>query len=479
MKRKFIAVMLSLSMCVAPVCEAGAADFCAPEEGDSVVDSEEMNDSAVEDAVASQGTETEAVTGVDAENLSAFSDGETDLTDGDSFSATEEIPFSSGEDVAEENQTAVTVLPDANGTVRATAEDWVKVGSRFKLKKESVPVATPTPIPTPVPENPDTGNQEAGQTADISGEGMTEEPVETGKESDDQTEAAEASMEVIADISSDTENSDGTLTQEGEIPVLDEEQASQAQAGEYTDTYYTSADGIVRVTTTYKNKKHTGYYYFDANGYMVTGRISIPTVSATASYAAEIDTEEVAAASLNMEVAETETAEVLMDSPDAEEAQNDFSAADEAAVQDAEMTPDDAETAENIATEDVEITADDAENTSEAMAEIVPEDIDSEAAEAVQADAGTVQYYFTTSGEAAKAKYAGCENETVTPYTSPIGQQRRNTWLWTKTVFEYYGTDGAYMTVAQLNAKYKAENKYTGYFKIGEDYYCLNSAGLK
>lgn len=466
MKRKFIAVMLSLSMCMAPVCEAGAADFCAPEEGDSAVGSEAGSFDAVADTGETEDSaaETDAGSEVsDPENTSAFSDGETDSTDENSSVQEVEDPFSSGEDGSAQEQTAVTALPDATGTVKATSEDWVKVGSRFKLKKATVPAVTPTPTPdvtpTSAPENPVPDNPEAGQPAENS-EDQAEElaNVELTEGTDVQTTAAEGqtAVETVADTLTDTQDAEAFQSQDEEIPVLDEEQAAQGQTGEYIDTYYTSADGIVKVTTTYKGKKHTGYYYFDENGYMMTGRVSIPVTPDTASYAAEIDTEAVAAASVNEEVADTQ--EVTADSSDMEAAQTDFSASEAAALSDGD--------AENMQTD-----------AQEAVAEIVPEEADSENAEAAQDDVQTVQYYFTTSGEASKTKYTGCESEAVTPYTSPMGQQLRNKWLWTKEIFEYYGADGAYMTVAQLNETYKSENKYTGYFKIGTDYYCLDSTG--
>ena len=73
--------------------------------------------------------------------------------------------------------------------------------------------------------------------------------------------------------------------------------------------------------------------------------------------------------------------------------------------------------------------------------------------------------------------YTGCEGEEITPYTSTVGQQEKSVWKWTGTYFQYYDENGNLETIAQLEAKAKAAGTYTGYFKINEDYYCLDSEG--
>ena len=56
---------------------------------------------------------------------------------------------------------------------------------------------------------------------------------------------------------------------------------------------------------------------------------------------------------------------------------------------------------------------------------------------------------------------------------------KKNYWLWNKDTknFQYYGNSGKALTVAELDENAKAQNTYTGYFKINEDYYCLDSEG--
>ena len=90
-------------------------------------------------------------------------------------------------------------------------------------------------------------------------------------------------------------------------------------------------------------------------------------------------------------------------------------------------------------------------------------------------DTQTEQAYFTTLEEA--VVYAGCEGETVTPYTSTVGQQQKNVWKWTGNVFQYYDASGKMETIEALDAKAKANGTYTGYFKIDGEYYCLDKNG--
>ena len=67
-------------------------------------------------------------------------------------------------------------------------------------------------------------------------------------------------------VTEEAENQDASSFEEQDQtdPVVD--------ALSIADEYYTAADGIVKITTrTEKGKNHTGYYLFDANGYLVTG----------------------------------------------------------------------------------------------------------------------------------------------------------------------------------------------------------------
>ena len=56
---------------------------------------------------------------------------------------------------------------------------------------------------------------------------------------------------------------------------------------------------------------------------------------------------------------------------------------------------------------------------------------------------------------------------------------KKDYWLWNKESrnFHYYGADGKALTTAQLDEAAKANNTYTGYYKINDEYYCLDENG--
>lgn len=158
-----------------------------------------------------------------------------------------------------------------------------------------------------------------------------------------------------------------------------EENADDAEMPQ--ESFYTVQDGILKISTEYKDETHTGYYLFDENGLMVTGETEV--------------TEDAAAV-----IAELETSDAQ---PDA--------------------------------------------------------------------------VYFAKMEDA--VLYAGCEGEAITPYTSTVGQQQKNTWIWDKTegVFRYYDADGVQVSVKELNKQAQSAGTYTGYFAINGEYYCLDANG--
>lgn len=123
MKRRLVAVTLSLIMTMATVSEAGAAAFTSPDTALAVAtqtDAEEVN-------VTEETSETEA---------NAFSDGD----DGTAVPSQEQTDdaFTAGTDTAaalpdETPSTADTT--DAVGAAVVKAEDWVSTENGFKLRK--------------------------------------------------------------------------------------------------------------------------------------------------------------------------------------------------------------------------------------------------------------------------------------------------------------------------------------------------------
>lgn len=123
MKRRLVAVTLSLIMTMATVSEAGAAAFTSPDTALAVAtqtDAEEVN-------VTEETSETEA---------DAFSDGD----DGTAVPSQEQTDdaFTAGTDTAAAlpDETPSTAdATDAVGAAVVKAEDWVSTENGFKLRK--------------------------------------------------------------------------------------------------------------------------------------------------------------------------------------------------------------------------------------------------------------------------------------------------------------------------------------------------------
>lgn len=123
MKRRLVAVTLSLIMTMATVSEAGAAAFTSPDTAPAVAtqtDAEEVN-------VTEETSETEA---------DAFSDGD----DGTAVPSQEQTDdaFTAGTDTAAAlpDETPSTAdATDAVGAAVVKAEDWVSTENGFKLRK--------------------------------------------------------------------------------------------------------------------------------------------------------------------------------------------------------------------------------------------------------------------------------------------------------------------------------------------------------
>lgn len=123
MKRRLVAVTLSLIMTMATVSEAGAAAFTSPDTALAVAtqtDAEEVN-------VTEETSETEA---------NAFSDGD----DGTAVPSQEQTDdaFTAGTDTAASlpDETPSTAdATDAVGAAVVKAEDWVSTEKGFKLRK--------------------------------------------------------------------------------------------------------------------------------------------------------------------------------------------------------------------------------------------------------------------------------------------------------------------------------------------------------
>lgn len=327
MKKKLVAMVLSLAMCFTTVVQAGAAEFGSSDSDVSVAVLEEaqeiLEETSQEEELSQEIPEDET----DIQEESAAGDGFSDgvFSDGEEMTAQDEVPdeipvgeqdaFSAGDTVQEE------VFPAESGSITVDAEDWEQVGEYFRLRKTTAAAA------------------------------QAEQP-----ESDDVIPA----------------QSDEAETTETQEPDTDED--TQADAAEVTGTYYTDVDGLLKISTVYKDMTHTGYYLFDENGYMITGQKTV-----------------------------------------------------------------------KAGTPGTALTAD-------------------------------TEFYFAAADTA--KLYSGCEGENLNPCSSDLGQQKRNYWLWTGKNFRFYDEEsGKYITVDTLDSINKEAGKYTGYYKINNDYYCLDSDG--
>lgn len=91
----------------------------------------------------------------------------------------------------------------------------------------------------------------------------------------------------------------------------------------------------------------------------------------------------------------------------------------------------------------------------------------------------TGEFYFTAADNAEAYQEFTGKGAALVPWKTNVGQMKKDYWLWSKTEnkFHYYGADGKAMTVAQLDQAAKANNTYTGYYKINDEYYCLDANG--
>ena len=83
--------------------------------------------------------------------------------------------------------------------------------------------------------------------------------------------------------------------------------------------------------------------------------------------------------------------------------------------------------------------------------------------------AAAAELYFTD--KTAAQLYSEYANEAVTPWSSDLGQQKKDFWWWSGTAFRYYDKTGKYISAGAL--------KISGTLKeINGEYYCLSDYGV-
>ena len=279
MKKKVVAAVLSFTMCMSMVVQTGASAL-----------SDGVSDGVVGDAVVAEPFESEEELPEEPETpeISEENQGDnleipettvtpeatvmpeatvtpeiTEAPEEESLMQQEDI-LSAGSEGLESPETDAIfqVQPgeSTSGSVTVGPEYWIKVPEGWKLAKK-------------------TGKE---NRTEFGGESAEAEQ----QPADDMSMQETVSDEVISEVEEDV------LPMEDVTPVetepMNQEELSMAGAGvgagiDGTSTaaaaegrdVYTEVDGIVQVTTNSVKGSHTGYYLFDKNGIMVTGKKTV------------------------------------------------------------------------------------------------------------------------------------------------------------------------------------------------------------
>ena len=445
MKRRVVAIFLSLTLCMGGTLEAGAAalgstdvqmaaetagdpaeDVFSDEEGTTVqqpeteadqtgsTDSSEEtpaepeNPAETPDVIETpeitetpETTETPEVTEAPDATPEDSTDPGDDFSAGDARELDAPATDTAVQNKVENNKAEETFATGAslvNGVVVAKTSDWVSANGFYRLRKKKV-AASAAPEGK-ASEDPAESSEEEQKTVDEtsvaaqevqqtealqdgaaeseqaqaiqneSAEGEQETAAEEGAAEEVSTEevsAAEASTETASTETAPAETEAAAETSESvdnaETLAMDEGNASLAsETGSIEDNYFTAQDGLLKIDT----NGHVGYYLFNEDGYLVTGRMT--REPGAAGYTGTQKTE----------------------------------------------------------------------------------------------------WYFLESSKA--SLYSDSTGKAITPWTSNLGQQKRNYWLWTGTVFRYYNSQGDYKSIEAQNLAGKIK-------KIGNAYYTLMRNG--
>lgn len=445
MKRRVVAIFLSLTLCMGGTLEAGAAalgstdvqmaaetagdpaeDVFSDEEGTTVqqpkteadqtgsTDSSEEtpaepeNPAETPDVIETpeitetpETTETPEVTEAPDATPEDSTDPGDDFSAGDARELDAPATDTAVQNKVENNKAEETFATGAslvNGVVVAKTSDWVSANGFYRLRKKKV-AASAAPEGK-ASEDPAESSEEEQKTVDEtsvaaqevqqtealqdgaaeseqaqaiqneSAEGEQETAAEEGAAEEVSTEevsAAEASTETAATETAPAETEAAAETSESvdnaETLAMDEGNASLAsETGSIEDNYFTAQDGLLKIDT----NGHVGYYLFNEDGYLVTGRMT--REPGAAGYTGTQKTE----------------------------------------------------------------------------------------------------WYFLESSKA--SLYSDSTGKAITPWTSNLGQQKRNYWLWTGTIFRYYNSQGDYKSIEAQNLAGKIK-------KIGNAYYTLMRNG--
>lgn len=309
MKRRVVAIVLSLTLCMGGTLEAGAAalgstEVQSAETGTDVTEDsfgdeaetvqqpqtdEEQTDTVDGDAaedVPGDATETPDITvtpdATETPDITETPDTtetpeEDTTTPADEFSAGEvqELEDESAKNAKAQNADAGTAVAASSegaelvdGVVIAKSSDWESSDMGFRLIKKTTSDET---VPAAETENQTDSSAEVtpaavdGDTADNS------DVADTTVTEDTQESVQPETSGETAETESETE----AVT--AEDLTLDDSEAAEAETAATTATttaseksYFTSADGLLKINT----DGHIGYYLFNEDGYLETGRMT-------------------------------------------------------------------------------------------------------------------------------------------------------------------------------------------------------------
>lgn len=422
MKKKVVAVVLSLTLCMATVLQTGAAAFSDQQDtaavtifDDSASDTSagNSNESVPEEPVdfpedvqevtpvaevpekvtptpdvEDEVTPTpEEVTPAPEEPDDIFLPPEESVDPDTSQEGQEEVPdvdiFSAGESIDVPEKVVpvdeeADLLAAAEGKIFAANWKQDPKSGKWKLLKPAK-----TTMNASSGESEEAGSGEAAFQAAQSEDIFAAETVPQENETQDTADAAVPDTEdtALAEPVPPEEAipTEGNLLEAGDTTSVEENDLSAEDTlSAAAEEYYTAADGIVHIET-YSSVSapntllNSGYYYFDKDGYMVTGQYVIPKGTVGSKYS------------------------------------------------------------------------------------------------------GKKEHFFT---DEANAKLLNSKSTAAcNPVNSDLGQMKTKYWLWTGKVFRYYADNGGFRSVNDLK-KIKTENKtYTGYYTINGSRYILASDG--
>lgn len=286
MKKQVVAVMLSLAMCASTGAEASivsAAEFSsevsAAEETESdeasVADENDgsavVDDSAVDidsDAAADDADQAEDSVPADTENQADvdFSSGEEEVVTEEAEDEAPAVTEETAEEAGKANESS-----DANGKVASLEYTrWKFVNGKWKLEKYSPSRIQETAAAVGTEETAEAAGTDENAAVDTAAE-TTEAVADESQAAVDTT--AETTEAVVDESQAAVETAVETQQTDETQPAADEQQAEEAGAS----AYYTSADGLVKITTLNVNNSvlASGYYAFDKDGYLLTGRNAV------------------------------------------------------------------------------------------------------------------------------------------------------------------------------------------------------------